>query len=309
MLSRRELIALTGSLMVTSALPRRARAADPPLIVIFTGDASARTAAIMRSFKAGVGEAMMMSCDLSAEADAGAFIADNLAGVAVSAVFAVGDVALRVALREFNQTPVVWADALENAAAAIHPRARGVSPRLDPAAVLSRLKTLKPDLSVLGVLRSSSDADPYWAVVGAACKSAGLELMSPPVGSSGDVGNAFKSLIAGAGLTWIQPDPSLWSGAVLASVFHEAKLGAHPILGFQREQLQGAQRPPIVAECDPSAMGTAAAELAGALIAGTSPAELQRYAAPLLVGNMVALRAAGVLVNKRTATAVDIWSE
>lgn len=309
MLSRRELLACTGSLALWAALPGRARAADPPLIVIFTGDTSARTAAIVRSFKAGVGDAMLMSCYLGAEADAGAFIADNLEGVTVSAVFAVGDLALRVALREFNAAPVVWADALDAAAASIHPRARGVSPRLDPVAVLGRLKTLKPDLSVLGVLRSSADADPYWAAVASACEAAGLQLMSPPIGGSGDVDNAFKSLIAGAGLTWIQPDPNLWSGAVLASVFHEAQLVAHPVLGFQREQLQGAQRPPIVAEADPVAMGAAAAELAGALIGGSPPAEPQRYAAPVLVGNMVALRAAGVLVNKRTAAAVDEWQK
>lgn len=307
MLSRRDLLGMLGAGAVASTLPRAARADDPPLFVIFSGSSSPRCAAVCKGFKAAMGEAMLMSCDLSTEADAGAFIADNLAGVSVSGVFAVGDVALRVALREFNQTPVVWADALDNAAASIYPKARGVSPRLDPGAVLSRLKILKPDLSVLGVLRSATDTDPYWGALGAACKAAGVELMSPPVGSSADVNNAFKSLIAGAGFTWIQPDAGLWSGAVLASLFHEAIISQHPVMAFQREQLSGAQGPALVAESDPVAMGAQAAELAKALVAGAAPAELQRYAAPVLVGNLVALRKAGVLVNKKSAASVDVW--
>ena len=305
MLTRRAFVGLCGAGLAAATGPR-AWADDPPLVVIFSSAASTRSAAVCKGFKAGLGEAMVMSCDLSAEADAGAFIADNLAGVSVGAVFAVGDVALRVALREFNQTPVVWADALDNAAASIYPKARGVSPRLDPTAVLSRLKTLKSDLSVLGVLRSTTDVDPYWEVVSAACQAAGVKLMSPPVSGGADVSNAFKSLIAGAQLTWIQPDAGLWSGAVLASLFHEASLSGHPVMSFDREQMAAVQGPPLVAETDPAAMGAQAAELAKALLAGSPPSELQRYAGPVLVGNMVALRKAGVLVNKKTAAALDL---
>lgn len=309
MLSRRAFVGLCGAGLAASALPRRALAEDPPLVVIFSNSSSPRSAAVCKGFKAALGEAMLMTCDLSAEADAGAFIADNLAGVSVGAVFAVGDVALRVALREFNQTPVVWADALENAAAAIYPKARGVSPRLDPAAVLTRLRTLKPDLGVLGVLRSSSDLDPYWKTVAEACKAAGVELMSPPVGGGSDVSNAFKSLIAGANLTWLQPDAALWSGSVLASLFHEAAISQHPVMSFDRAQMSAVQGPPLVAETDPASMGAQAAELAGALLSGKPPAELQIFAKPVLVGDMVALRKAGVLVSKKTAAALDVLNQ
>lgn len=307
MLTRRVLCAAVVAAAALQALPKVARSDDPPLIAVFVSDAAAHTTAILHAFKAEMADATLMICDCSSEADAGAFIADNLRGVSVAAVFAVGDIALRVALREFNQTPVAWADALDNATAALHPHARGVSPRLDAAAVFARLKTLKPDLEAVGVLRSAADTDPYWEAVGSAASAAGLRLVAPPLGSATEVSNALKGLISAVHLTWIQPDPALWTGAVLASVFHEAAISHHPILGFDRAQLSGAQAAPLVAEIDADAMGKGAAALVRRLMAKTAPPELQRFAAPVLVGDLATLRQVGILINKRTAAAVDVW--
>jgi len=309
MRTRREILGGLGALTLAAGLSGVVRAEDPPLVVVFTSDRSPRTGALVRALKAGLGEVTLMSCDLSAEADAGAFIADNLRGVEVALVAAVGGLALRVALREFASTPVVWADTLDDAAASLHPKARGISPRLDPAAVLAKLRILKPDLASIGVLRLSGDSDIYWSDLEAASKAAGLSLRSPPLAGPAEVDNAFKQLSSGAGVTWIQPDPQLWTGAVLASLFHEAELAHHPVIGFQRDQLAGAQHPAAILESDPAAMGTLAAELATAALKGALPVEPRRYAPPLLVAQLSALRAAGILVNKKTAAAVDVWAD
>ena len=309
MRTRREILGGLGVCALAAGLSRVVRAEDPPLLVVFTSDRSARTSALIRGLKTGLAGATLMSCDLSTEADAGAFIADNLRGVDVALVAAVGGLALRVALREFAATPVIWADTLDDAAAALHPKARGVSPRLDPAAVLAKLKTLKPDLGGIGVLRSIGDNDVYWSDLEAACKSAGLDLRSPPLAGPAEVDNAFKQLSSAAGITWIQPDPQLWTGAVLASLFHEAELAHHPIIGFQREQLSGAQHPAAVLESDPAAMGKLAAQLAISALKGALPEATRTYAPSLMVAQPSALRAAGILVNKKTAAAVDVWAD
>lgn len=300
-LNRRTFLTLAAASLVVP--PLRAQDPERPVILVLTGDESARTAQIAATFKKACDFAVRMSYQIGDEADAGAFIADNIRGQPLSLVFAVGPVALKIAAREFSGTPVVYAEVTETALVAGRPEITGVSTRLEPRATIERLKQIHPGMTRIGLMHAG-DRDPYWVHASATAQDLGVKPFVKVVSAAGEVENAFKSLLSETDLVWLQHEPRLWTGTGLAKVFHEASLQKFPICTFNRAHFEAANPPALVAYGHPDGIAATAAAMARNMLLD-EPAPLYNYIAPMIVGNARAMRMAGLMVNAKTSAALD----
>lgn len=295
-----------GAVMVAVGVPVSGWASERPTILVFTSDSTERSAKIASTFKDEVDFAIRISYDLGAERDAGAFIADNIRGMPVQLVFAVGDVALKAAAREFTGVPVVHAEVADLAPTLGRSDIVGVSARVEPAALLDRLRTLSPGLKSVGTIRASADDDRYWGDLATACTERGLELSEVRVASAADVGNAIRQLVATVDFLVLVEDPQLWSPTALSSTLRHAYEGKLPVASWSRAHLSGPQPAAVALVADAAGVGVSAAALAGRLL---KQGKVDRkYAAPVVVGHLSALRAAGLKITKKNAEAVDEWA-
>lgn len=275
------------------------------MLFVFTSDGSARSKAIAESFKGATDWAIRLTYDLGAEVDAGAFIADNTRDMTVSGVFAVGDLALRAAAREYPSLPIIYADADADAAGVARPGVTGVTTRVDPALTLARITQIVPGIRTIGaVMGSQVDDRAYGTRMQAAATAAGLTASTAYVSSAADARSHARELLAANDVTWLVPAPGVWSGATLAGLFQEARLLKKPIIGFSRSHVEGGQGAQLALSANPAGIGTAAAagiaELLGRGAETAAPA-----IAPLVFGNLEALRLVGIAVTKARASAID----
>lgn len=301
-LNRRTFLAAAAAALLVP--PVRAQDLERPIILVLTGDETSRTAQIATSFKKACDFAVRMSYQIGNEADAGAFIADNIRGQPLSLVFAVGPTALKIAAREFAGTPVVYAEVAEATVAAGRDDIVGVSTRLEPRATVERLKVLHPGMGRIGLLHAATDPDGYWRHAAATADELGVKSQTVAVSSPDEVHNGFKALLSSTDLVWIQQDARLWTGTSLARIFHEAALQKFPICAFSRAHLDAANPPAVVAYGHPDGVATTASAMARNILL-KEPPPLYNYIAPMLVGHMRAMRAGGLMVNAKTVAALD----
>lgn len=281
-----------------------ALAEEAALILVLTSSDDARTLAVSDAFRAGFPTALRMSYVLEPGVDAGAFVADNIRGQRLSLVFAVGDAALRVAVREFAPAPVVYADVLDRAIAGSRPDVVGLSPRLDPAAVVAKLGQTAPNARKVGIVRASGDADPWWDTFAAAAKGAGLDLHVRMAGGPADAEAAVRELLLATQLLWIQQDARLWTPDVLSRALHQAWIARLPVATYARTHFDSPTPPAFVLAPDAKGMGDAAAKLGQSLLSGASSLPAA-WAAPVLLASARGMRNARLLLNAKVATGID----
>lgn len=283
----------------------RARAQEPerPTILVLTGDEGERTTTIASTFKKTCDYAARMSYLVGNEADAGAFIADNIRGQPLSLVFAIGTLAAKVALREFSSTPVIYADVPPDAPISPGTNAIGVTTRLDPGASLERLLKLLPGMRELGFL-SAAPRDPYWPAASEAAAGLGMRTTLRQIGSPDEVPNAFLALTGPTEMVWLQEEGRIWTGGALSRVFHEATIQRFPLVAFSRTHLDAANPPPLVIYPHPVGVGEVASKMARSLVLG-DPMPAIVGVPPLFAGHARAMRAAGLVVSAKSTEALD----
>lgn len=282
--------------------------AEKPIVLLLTSDNTPRSTAIVDSFKAAMEGTTRITYSLGAERDAAAFLADNIRGMEVALVFAVGDRAFLAALREFTNTPVVYTDVLDPLPAAGRTNMLGGSPRVDPAATLQRLKTLFPRLQTVGTIRGTRIVDEFWnKSAEEAAGTLGIRLVDRTVANPAEVATAAKVLLADCGCIWPLPDPIIWAPTVVAHLIHDAMLAKVPVLGLEEAWLQAATPAPLVCVSSTTGIGTAAAARARSVLKLDSAGAASPYAGPWIVGSKATCRAFGVVLTKNTAPAVDQW--
>ena len=301
-LSRRQLGWLLGAAGARLLVPRPAHAAKP-IILVFLSDTSARTLAISSAFKAEVDFAMRMTYDLSLEEDAGAFISDQIRGMKIALVLAIGERALQVSVREFATTPVIYADVDPSSIGLSRAGLVGITGRVDPDTALDRLSALMPSLHTLGSLRASEDNDPYWDALAESCSTRDIALHLESVSRVADLKNACEKLYRSVDFTWLQRTASLWTGTSIAQAFHVASTLKAPIAGFARSQLEVPQPPAMVILSSPAGIGQSAGAKAREVLSAGSTGNI--YVEPMLIGHLSGLRNSRIAVTRKNSALFD----
>lgn len=303
-LSRRAVI---GGLTASLLAPRLARAERPVLLVLTSG-ASERATTITTVFKERTEGATRISYELGPEIDAAAFLADGIRDLTINAVFALGDRAFVAAAREFTTIPLIYADVTDVSAISGRTNAIGLSLRVDPARGLSKLKTLLPRLSILGILKSPSDTEAgWWAALDAAAKEQAITLETRTVASPADVANATTALLSRADVLWPQPDAKLWSGTVISRMLLDAQMAHKAVIGLERTWLTAANPAPLAFETSAKGIGEAAAAAAMTAMGLAPVAGASAFPEPWLVGSKNAWRTVGLILRKDVAAQIDEW--
>ncbi|MCK6525136.1 hypothetical protein L6R49_27335 [Myxococcota bacterium] len=304
-LTRRTLLLGLGA----AALGPRLALADRPTVLVLSSDTSARTQTLVDTFKANITGVTRLSYELGGEADAAAFLADNLRELQVSLVFAIGDRAFLAAVREYVNVPVLYTDVNDASAAAGRADAVGLSVRVDPSPALTRLQGLLPRMTTLGAIRGLKDPEAaWWDTLGEACAALQLKLDVRKVNASADVANASAALLAQCGAILVQPDPQLWAPSVASRLLYDASLAKVPVIAFDRSWLRAANPAPFVLESSAKGLGEVAAREAMRLLSlGEGGAAGASFPEPWLVGSKAALRALTIPLKKESAALVDEW--
>ncbi|MCK6515191.1 hypothetical protein L6R46_09080 [Myxococcota bacterium] len=259
--------------------PRLSFAAERATVLVLSSDTSERTQTLVETFKANVTGVTRLSYELGAEADAAAFLADNLRELQVSLVFASGR-----------------GDAI------------GLSVRVDPLAALTRLQGLLPRMTTLGAIRGLKDPESlWWDKLGEACEALKLKLDVRKVNASADVANASAALLAQCGAVLVQPDSQLWAPSVASRLLYDASLAKIPVIAFDRSWLRAANPAPFVLESSPKGLGEVAAQEAMRLLALGEAGAARSFPEPWLVGSKAALRALTIPLKKESAALVNEW--
>lgn len=294
--TRRSLLASGAALLAS----RRLYASQPTVLVLLS-DREPATLATAESFKGAAGDCARITFDLTDEPDAAAYIADNIQGLDIAAVFAVGQKAAVSAAREFSTTPLVVAGADTDTLK--RPNVRRVSTRVDPGATLDRLAAALPRLRAVGVLGTEDEA--WLAALARAGEERAIQLRALNLSSAAEIHNAWQTLAPPSDLVWLLPGP-VWSGGALASLFHEASIVRRPVLTFDRAHFSAEQPPPLAALPGPAGLGATAGGLVAAILArGPDAVAPEVYAPPWLVGCVVGLRAAGLPMGRGVMSALD----
>lgn len=289
---------VTGALAL---LMSRKLRANPPTVLVLLSDRTPATVQTAESFKTSVGACVRITFDLTDEPDAAAYIADNIQGLDIAAVFAVGHKAAVSAAREFSATPLVVTGA--DTETLKRPNVRRVSTRVDPGATLDRLTATLPRLRAVGVLGTE---DPAWLeALRVAGEARAIQLRALNLRSAAEVHNAWQTLAPPSDLVWLLPGP-VWSGGALANLFHEASILRRPILSFDRSHFEAEQPPPLVVLPGPTGLGQTAGALVTAILAqGADALAPEVYAPPFLLGDVTGLRAAGLPMDRGTLRTLD----
>jgi len=298
--TRRHLLQLGLGLAAYASLGT-ALAAERPIVLVFMSDTSKRTLAIVDAFKSKLDFATKLTYDLSQEQDAGAFIADQIRGMKIALVFAIGDKAYKAATREFTGIPVLYVDRTDSSPAPAN--SHEVSSQVDPGPFFTRLKALMPELSTLGVIRTPRDKADYINRIESGAKTADLTAELHSVSSTGELANVLGALYRTVDAVWIRPSP-IWTGAALAAAYYEANLQKVPVIGFSRDHFEVPQPPAMIVESSPEGLGTAARARASKLLQD-SGSKVEPYASPILLGHLASLRATGINLTKKKAALLD----
>lgn len=299
--------AVLAGLAAALLLPRWARAGRPLLLVLTSG-ASPRTEAILGAVEAGTEDANRVIYELGPEVEAAAFLADGTRDLAINAVLAVGDRAFVAAAREFANLPLIYADVHDTSAAAGRPNVVGLSLRPDPAQGLTHLRGVFPQLKTLGLVRGARDADAaWWTGLESAAAEQKIVLEVKTASSVADLGNAMTALLARADAVWVQPDPQLWTGAVVGRTLYDASLAHKPVIGLDRSWLAAVPPAPFVLEASAVGIGQAAAAAARRALGLTDTAGGSSFPEPWLVGSKLAVRNLGLPLRKAEAALVQEW--
>ncbi len=294
---------LGGLIVVGAAVAGVPAFADTKRVLVLLSDAGERSLAITSAFKANLSGGLVMTYDLGQQADAGAFIADNIRGLDVGIVFAVGDLAARAATREFASVPIVHADVQDIASMVERPGLEAVSAWPDPKATLERLSRVVRPLNSVGVVRTARTNAQVDAIE-AAGKELGINILVRTAGSSGDVENAIAGLLSSADIVWLLHDASVLPASLVAKVLHKATVEQKLVATWSRAHLEGPQPAAIAIGTGPEGVGQAAALRVSELLAGNTQSQAA-YAAPRLFGNLESLRRGRVAVNKAVAAEFD----
>lgn len=282
-------------------------------MVVFTSGETDRSRAIVDTFKgAGDLDATTLSFDLGTDEEEAYFVAESLQGFEATMIFAVGDIALKVAAREFRNIPIIYADAASSTAAAIgRADVIEVEQRVDPGQLLDALTTLSPQTDTFATIYSVQDQSPYWALLEEAADARGLKFVSARVANPFEVRSAQATVSAKADWLLLQPDARLWTPNTLASLYGSASLDQLPVIGFDESHFDSPQPPSLVAITDAEGLGNAAAAMARQVfVEGRAFTDVEvRYAEPIIIGNKRQLQRVGVPLTKKAVKQVDRWDE
>ncbi len=306
MFDRRQLLQGTAAALAAALIPRRSIAADRPMVLVITSSSTDATTAMVDAYGQDMGSATRMTYDLGGDESAVAFIADNIRDIELALVFAIGDVAARAASREFATIPLVYADAADAV-----PRSRQdtaqVTTLVDPAHALDHLQRIVPTARRLGVIAAAGQGAAYVQQFEVAADAAGVEVTVQQPTNAADLSNALKALLLRSDVIWIQDNP-LWTGSALASAFTDARQARIPLVSFSTAHFASPTPPPLVMAASPSAIGHAAARASRQLL-GMDQEATASLAEPEVWGDRAAMRASGLMLNKKQAAAVDAWYE
>lgn len=288
------------------AFPTVARA-EKPVVLVLADQTTLRGAAATEAFKATLTSAVVLTYQVDSGSAAASF-ADVMRGDDIQLVFALGDVPLKIAVREFAHDEVVYADVTDPTLVPDNPLVTGISSRFDPAVVIGRLRVVAPSVRELGVLHVLDEPDPYWGELVAAGKNVGIRVDVRCAPTSGDVENVTTELFATTDAVWVTEDPR-WSSVDLARLFSRGEFEREPIIGYDALQVSLAHPAAMAFVSDPADVGRAAARRANDLL-GLDPSlipALPAFVQPHIVGHLAQMRAEGLKVTKSSASAVDVW--
>lgn len=212
----------------------------------------------------------------------------------VDLVLAVGSRALNAALT--LQAPVVYVMAV-NPQTMIKGKSNitGVMLPVEPARQLAAIRAYMPAAKRIGLLVSQGgQKSPLTKGLKAAASGLGLTAISETAESPRAVGKALEALKGKIDLLWLPPDKSILTPASL-NVFTLFSVDNHiPLIAFAPKYLRHGALMAIFAS--PAKMGAQAAELAGRILAGTSPSRIKpEYA-----------KDAEVLINPKIAAKLGV---
>lgn len=300
-MSRRTLLFSAAAL---AAVSRAHASTEQPLVLILTSDASERTVEISRQFKLGLPDALRMSYLVDGSADAGAYLADMIRGQPLNLVFAVGEAAGSVAVREFAGTPVILGDAgsiVNEGRADVFP----VSTRVDPNEAIRRLNCLKPGLTRLGVIRAATDRDPFWEQLGAAATLHHVELVVRVAPDSSAAESVAREVRLSSDLLWLVSDRRLWSPELVSRVLHDAWIERFPVVCFDPMHLQTTMPAAAVITTSAAGTGEAAASQALALLAPAGGASRLVAPAPRVLATLPGMRNGGFSLAPAARAVID----
>jgi|GEM_PF-7022231 len=277
--------------------------AESKRVLVLLSDASERSIAISNAFKERLQGGLVMTYDLGQQADAGAFIADNIRGMGISFVFAVGDLAARAASREFATIPIIHAEVVDPGVLVSRPGVEAVASWPDPAATLQRYGKVVRPLNSVGLLRTPRTTRQVDAVL-AAGKATGVKVVTRPARSAADLENAVAGLLEETDVVWLLPDPVVITPSGLARILHKAHIEQRIVATWSPVHFEGAQPAALAVTTGADGVGIAAAGRVSELLAGNKDSE-PVYAPPRLHGHFATLRRARVTVNKHVAAEFD----
>lgn len=302
----RRIFVRSSALSCLLAFPDAA-AAEKPVVLVLADQTTARGAAATEAFKATLTSAVVLTYQVDSGSAAATF-ADEVRGDDIQLVFALGDVPLKIAVREFAHDQVVYADVTDPTLVPDNPLVTGISSRFDPAVAVGRLRVAAPSVRELGVLHVLDEPDPYWTDLVEAGKKVGIRVDVRCAPTSGDVENVTTELFATTDAVWVTEDPR-WSSVDLARLFSRGEFEHEPIIGYDALQVSLAHPAALAFVSDPADVGRAAARRANDLL-GLDPsliAALPAFVQPHLVGHLAQMRAEGLKVTQASAAGIDVW--
>jgi ABC-type uncharacterized transport system substrate-binding protein len=227
-------------------------------------------------------------------------------------IFAVGDIALKVAAREFRNIPIIYVDAASSTAAAIgRSDVIEVERRVDPGALIDSILTLAPQTDTIATIYSVQDQSPYWKLLEAETVKRDIEFVSARVANPFEVRSAQATVTPKADWLLLQPDARLWTPNTLASLYGAASLSGLPVIGFDESHFQSPQPPALVTVTSAEGLGIAAAAMARQVfVDGKDFSDIEvRFAEPIVIGNKRQLQRSGVPLTKKRVEGIDRWDE
>ncbi|MFT7520546.1 MAG: hypothetical protein ACI9MC_002695 [Kiritimatiellia bacterium] len=113
----------------------------------------------------------------------------------------------------------------------------------------------------------------------------------------GDVPNALTRISYDADALWIVPDNSLWDSTLLSTAFRIGVDSQVAVASYSRDHLVTSQPAVFAIEADSAGLRVGAAEIARTLLSPTGEVSQSHGAAPIVIGSLAGLPAAGVLLE------------
>lgn len=221
-------------------------------------------------------------------------------------IVALGAKAAWTAVQKLPQVPVVYA-------MVHHPErygltgtfVTGVTMQVPPDLALAQIRLFAPDIKHIGLLVSSSNANPAIGEAIQAGRDAGLTVTARRVSGEKDTRRAFQALARDVDAVWLLPDAQVVTPATFQFITAESMRSRLPVLAWSEPLVQAGAL--LCVAPDTRRVGEQAADLAKAILEGATAGSLPPVApdTPRVVLNRDTLDGVGLKLDPGVLDFVD----